>query len=112
MLLFCFPLSFRGVASDLEKTDAPNVLTFSQRMLFLIPCSVPARLHFGSKQGQENWIWGCLCLRGEVTIQSGSCLYSWPQPGNSAFSQTDGQWNWRDEDIHVNITEQSDAQLS
>lgn len=81
-------------------------------MFFLTPRAMSARLPFSSKLGQENWMWGRLCLQGEVTIQSGFCLSSWPQPGNSALSQTDGQWNWRDEDIHVNITEQSDAQLS
>lgn len=67
MLLLCSPLSFHGVASALEKTHAPDVLTFSYRMLFLIPCFMSARLHVSSK-GQENWKWSCLSLWGEVTI--------------------------------------------
>lgn len=67
-LLLCSPLSFHGLAFDLEKTQAPNVLTFSYRMLFLIPRFVSARLPVSSKQGQENWKRSCLSLWGDITI--------------------------------------------
>lgn len=66
-----------------------------------------ARLRVGGRQGWK----AAFSPRGEVAFESGCRLHSRPQSADSALGQTDGQWYRWNEDIHVNITEQIDAQL-
>lgn len=75
-----------------------------------LPRVAPASLHLSGKWGQGSCGWAA-SPSGSSFHQSGSHLPSWPQSGNSARGQTDGRRCGRNEDIHVNITEQIDAQL-
>lgn len=75
--------SFHSVPSVLERTDAPDFLTFSQRRIVLILCSLSARLNFSGKQGEKTGNGAAFLSGGKFPFS----LATAPTPGHSLVIQ-------------------------